>query len=174
MDIKYLNRKLRDALGVSESGEPLYQWKHSRDLTVRMLERCGYDDVPQLEDDDGIRFANKWAIARWVPPVHTREQYRAAFGDSMPYPNNGRYVADRIMPPGAEPTERMTDRAIGAEKFRRYLTEMQRQRCFEERRSKSDAEKSRISADILDDIKLPFNHVPGAKDHVSFGGLKTL
>ena len=172
MDLKYLNQKLRDALGVSESGDPLYQWKHSRDLTVRMLEKGGYDDVPQLEDDGGVHFANKWAIAKWMPPMHTREQYRAAFGDSMPYPRNGRYtVTDTILPTGIEPTERVTDNVIGAEKFRRHLNEMQQMQHFEERRRKSDAEKSRISADILDDAQLPFGHVPGAKDHVSFGGL---
>jgi len=48
---------------------------------------------------------------------------------------------------------------------------MQQIRAFEEGRNRAAAEKRRISADIMDDAKLPFNHVPGAKDHVSIGGI---
>ncbi len=173
MSIKLLNQKLRDTLGVSESGDAMFAWFHASNLTVRVLERGGYSDMPQLDNgEDAMKPANKWVIARWMPPSHTREQYRAAFGDSMPYPRNGRYTVTNIaMPEGVEPTERITDQAIAVEKIRRHFTEMQQMRAFEEGRNRAAAEKRRISADIMDDAKLPFNHVPGAKDHVSIGGI---
>jgi hypothetical protein len=173
MNIKFLNRKLKDALGVSPAGDALFCWRHTGDLTVRQLEKDGYMDVPQISDEaDPMKPANRWAVAVWLPPMHTREQYRAAFGNSMPYPRNGRYtVTDIVLRVGQEPTEWMTDEVIGAEKLRRYRTAVEQQRLFEDRRAKADADKRRVSSDILMDAQLPFKHVPGTKDNVSIGGL---
>jgi len=173
MSIKSLNQKLKDALGVAPNGDPMFAWKHASELAIRQLWKDGYQNTYEMHDGTTMRRpANQWAVAAWQEPPYTLSQHRAVFGDTMPYSRRGRYCpSDVRMPIGVEPTERYTDLVIDAVKRRRYMSELEKQRHFMELDEKSEAETHRVCQDIIQDSMLPFGHVPGAKDHVSIGGI---
>lgn len=173
--LESLNRKLRDALGVAPSGDALYRWSHARDLTYRRQSLTGYVDSPQLDEPsmgEGSNMdapANRWALASWQPPQHTLAEYRMLFGDSMAYPRNGRYVVtDVILHRGVEPTEALTDHVIGKEKARRQSISPD---FIQQAREKRRAEARSRNEAILLDARPAFEHAPGKKDGVSFGGV---
>lgn len=181
MDLNYLNQKLRDALGLAPNGDAMFKWLHAKDLTVRQKDKDGQlIDFPQLDEvsmgdgDNPCRPAHRWVLACWQPPQYTLEQYRHVFGDSMPYPRNGRYVVtDIVLQRGAEPNEQVTCDVIGKEKARRWLVESQRRDVFKEGRARSQRRVNEQVAGIIDEARPAFQHAPGMKDHVSLPSHKT-
>lgn len=120
--LKRLDRILSDALGlvpVQYGHRPRYKWAWSRELTFPIrnkdldwvlqggiwhpdADRNSYHDEPQLDGED------RWVVAKWKEPPSPTE-WRRQFGQTTPYPGNGRYYATAIMcKVGEEPDEATT------------------------------------------------------------------
>ncbi len=176
--LRTLNRSLGDALGLSPHGEPEYKWFHAKDLTWDVLVDGNIVKLPQVPEslkDDGpsnTAPANRWVLAHWLPPQETKEQWEARFKGEIPYPRGGSYsVTDVILHRGVEPTEQLTSDVIGKVRALRNLSFAGIQSAIAEGREATRKEKDSYVSDAIDD-RLPIpGHIPGQKDHVSFGGI---
>ena len=173
-ELKRLNRLLRDYLGTTPTGDPLYLWMHTRDKRLFYHEgrldgitpKVHYEFVPQVQE---IR----WTLAMWQAPP-SRAAWGAQFQGQVAYPHNGYYVAaatphDPLFERGVEPTERITMYVIGARKQQLEMGMQGVYRAIKENQEAKKRESGRVIDDILSDRWTP--HVPGAKDHVSYASV---
>ena len=149
--IAYLNRLLRDYLGDTPAGGPLYKWIHSRDRELfchigrlnSTSTKASYEFIPQV-------WEKRWVLAKWMAPPH-EQLWEMQFQGQVGYPRGGYYAAastpaDRALESGAEPTERMTQYVIHLRKQQIALGEGVL-RSFEEQRQK----RAKRTGDHLDD-----------------------
>lgn len=176
--LRLLNRALGDALGLNPHGEPEYKWFHAKDLTFDTLIGGRIASLPQVPESlkgDGpshTASANRYVLAKWLPPYETKEQWDARTGGELPYPRGGSYnVTDIILRVGVEPTEQLTSDVIGKVRALRNLSFSGINSAIADGRAATRKEKDTFISDAIDDrIPIP-GHIPGAKDHVSFGGI---
>lgn len=120
--LKRLDRIFSDVLGlvpVEYGHRPRYKWAWSRDLTFPIRNKdldwvmeCGIwvpdADRNSFHDEQQLDGEPRWVVAQWKKPPSPSE-WRRKFGQTTPYPGNGRYYATAIMcKVGEEPNEEVT------------------------------------------------------------------
>ena len=167
MDIKRLNSLLADNAGRNPHGDPTFKWIHSRELLYP--EQTGVDTFEYAPQIDGDR----WVLARWVAPP-SKAQWDAQFRGALPYPQRGEYVAtDLALKPGMEPTEWVTQEALGMLQRARALNYRGHLRNLQEMHERSEKDRRRVISDCIDDAITAFkNPFPGRRGgFLSFGGI---
>jgi hypothetical protein len=167
MDIKRLNGLLADNAGRTPHGEPMFKWAFSRELLYP--EQTGadtYEYAPQVEGE-------RWVLAKWVAPP-SKAEWNSMFHGALPYPQCGEYVAtDLALKPGMEPTEWVTQEALGMLQRARALNYKGHLRNLQEMQEKREREHKRRISDCIDDAITAFkNPFPGRRGgFISFGGI---
>lgn len=176
--LRSLNRLLGYSLGLNPNGEPEYKWLHAKDLTFDLVidgHTVALPQVPESLKGDGPSSttpAHRYVLAKWTPTLESEDQWHRRFKGEMPYPRGGSYqVTDIILHVGVEPTEWLTNDVIGKVKALRELSVRGISEAMEAGRARTRKETDTFVSDAIDD-RLPIpGHIPGKKDHVSFGGI---
>jgi hypothetical protein len=176
-----LNGRLAAEFGRNDFGEPNYKWSLTQDLGG--FEHKGHAAPKQIVSANGDplwavesrfeRFTvadivgkDRWALSKWT--YTRRGEWMAIFGTSWPWPARGEYhMVGSPMPDGEEPCHKATETLIFWLRIHLGMTlEDHEQELLVKLDEKKRAERGPVEDEIHDSF-FAFDHLPGAKDHVS-------
>jgi hypothetical protein len=201
MKIEQLNERFAQAdLGRNVHGQPRFAWKWSEDLMhpMRVIDSYGTPQFDGYEPVPGSSLVapkpmfvtrklcpelkNQWVLCEWKDATISEDEWRRMFGYRLEWPRHGSYkpvalVGDTgeqyvCLPPHRFPSRENTDHAIRCIKAALSLSVAEQQQSAVDAAVKREREQDRIEDDMISDDMLPFCHVPGTKDHVSFPTVK--
>ncbi len=178
------NHLLARELGYNPYGEGIYQWHWSENLLHPMRKQGEYDY--KADPETGIIQAlpvyelrklcphlnRQWVLCMWMP-VPSEEEWRRQFGSNLEWPRRGYLAPTNVdLPEGQQPTDLIhgrtwTELIIGMyqeHRKKRFIDHLLDGEKIVESRER---DKDNVRSDMIDDMLLPFGHVPGRKDHVS-------
>jgi predicted ATPase len=177
--IKQFNRELASTFGRNPHGGANYKWANTREFNA--FEEAGMNLVQPVAADGVVIEAQmsyraipwadlmgaRWCVVKWEH--RDQETWRTAYGNSLPWPKHGEYVAisSSLMPIGAEPDEYDHQQLLYRLSRHLGMTRAEHIAAPHAIIAAQDKERRRVIHDMVQDATLPFNHIPGAKDSVS-------
>ena len=176
------NLELAQVFGRNEHGQPKFKWAHTADMTC--FEEAGLAEVqPAGFTVFGARMDYRprawadvvgpcWCVCKWE--FKSEAEWSRVYGNSLPWPKHGEYagIHSTFMPVGMEPDDDIQAVLIYRLKEHLGMKPEEHDAAVHIEVAARSREQERILADRIDNERLPFYHVPGAKDHVSIPSIQ--
>jgi hypothetical protein len=185
LEVSRLNRELGRVLGRTIDGHSLYIWIHSEDRKLLHPMWTGKYDY-KANPDSGLLIPHpvfelrkmcltaedQWVLCHWIDSPG-EDEWRRLFGSSMEWPRKGQYYPTSVMlDRGAWPEQSINQAAIESINQNRSKTVGDIARAAEASMAKSERENKLRLYEEIREACTTYDHVPGAKDQVSYPNTK--